>query len=370
MTGAVTGRRKDEHLDVCVTEQVEPAGRTTLLECVDLVHCAMPELHVADIDLGANLFGRPLRAPLVITGMTGGTPRSAQVNRGLASAAQQAGVAFGVGSQRAMAEDASRARFYRVRDVAPSIPLLGNIGLRQADQLGADGVARLREAIDADGMALHLNAAQELTQPEGDRDFRGGYALLERLVRRLDGAVLVKETGCGIAPAVARRLVDCGVAVIDVSGAGGTSWVRVEQLRTPDAVTPVADDMATWGIPTAAATIACRDVLGDGVTLIASGGIRTGLDAARALALGADLAGTALPLLRAWDVGGTPAAVDATHRLIDNLRHVILLTGSGAASELRHTPKIVHGPLARWRSALVASCGPREPIATEPPREG
>ncbi|WP_344982361.1 type 2 isopentenyl-diphosphate Delta-isomerase, partial [Streptosporangium fragile] len=346
MTG-ITGRRKDQHLDLCLSEQVEPAAHGTLLECVDLIHCAMPERGVDDVDLSAQLFGRPINAPLLITGMTGGTPRSAQVNRDLARVAQDVGVAFGVGSQRAMAEDPRLSASYQVREVAPSIPILGNIGLRQAVQLGVDGVATLKDAIDADGMAVHLNVAQELTQPEGDRDFRGGYALIERLVHRLDGAVLVKETGCGISPAVARRLADCGVTIIDVSGTGGTSWVRVEQLRAP--APPAADGMARWGIPTAAATVACRDVLGEDIVIISSGGIRTGLDAARALALGADLVGTALPLLRAWDAGGVPGATEALRQLIDGIRHVTLLTGSAAATDLRHAPRLIRPPLNDWR---------------------
>ncbi|WP_214107131.1 type 2 isopentenyl-diphosphate Delta-isomerase [Acrocarpospora catenulata] len=352
MTGA-TGRRKDQHLDLCVSERVEPTANGTLLDCVDLVHSAMPELSVDDINLESLLFGRRIKAPLVITGMTGGTPRGAQVNRDLASVAQHAGVAFGVGSQRAMAEDPSLTASYRIRDVAPSIPIIGNIGLRQADQLGADGVARLKDAIDADGMALHLNVAQELTQPEGDRDFRGGYALVERLVQRLEGAVLVKETGCGISPAVARRLIDCGVTVIDVSGAGGTSWVRVEQLRTPG--NHEDEDMARWGIPTAAATLACRNILGEAPVIIASGGIRTGLDAARALALGADLVGMALPLLRAWDAGGAPAATEALDRFIDGIRHVTLLTGCAGANEIRHAPKLIRPPLTDWQRTLVVN---------------
>jgi isopentenyl-diphosphate delta-isomerase len=353
-----TARRKDQHLDLCAEEQVEPAETSTLLDCVGLVHCAMPERALVDIRLDTRLFGRPMRAPVVISGMSGGTARGARLNRELAAVAEAAGVAFGVGSQRAMVEDVARSASYQVRDVAPSIPLIGNIGLRQADALTPDGVARLRDAIKVDAMALHLNVAQELTQPEGDRDFRGGYALVERLVAVLDGAVLVKETGCGIGPDVARRLAGCGVEVVDVSGAGGTSWVRVEQLRsspagrTGPAGRATTADLAGWGIPTAAATLCCRDALGPDAVLIASGGIRTGLDAARAFALGADLVGVALPVLRAWHDGGPDAAAAALQQLIDDIRRVVLLVGVEQPAELRAAAKVLAPPLLRWRDAL------------------
>ena len=198
-------------------------------------------------------------------------------------------------------------------------------------------------------MALHLNVAQELTQPEGDRDFRGGYALIEQLVRTLDGALLVKETGCGIAPGVARRLVACGVEVIDVSGAGGTSWVRVEQLRAGQAA---ADPLSGWGIPTAASTLSCREAVGPDVVLIASGGIRTGMDAARALAIGADLVGVALPVLRAWHLGGSPAAAATLHGLTDEIRAITLLVGAESAANLRRAPTVIEPPLVQWCDAL------------------
>src|SRR5262249_12443677 len=161
-------------------------------------------------DLSTPFFGKRLRAPLLITGMTGGTERAQQVNRDLASLAEELGLAFGVGSQRAMSEDSSRAATFQVRQVAPTVVLLGNMGLVQAAKLGVDGVVRLVDEIGADGLAVHLNPAQELAQPEGDRDFRGGYAVLRQLARRFGERLVVKETGCGLSPAVARRLVECG----------------------------------------------------------------------------------------------------------------------------------------------------------------
>lgn len=347
-----TARRKDAHLDLCATGDVEPVETSTLLECVHLVHDAMPELALEELDLSATLFGKQLRAPFVITGMTGGTERAGQVNRDLASLAEEYGVVFGVGSQRAMSEDAGRAGSFRVRDVAPTTVVLGNIGLREGVRIGVDGVRRLIDAIGADGIALHLNVGQELTQPEGDRDFRGGYALVEQLARALDGKLLVKETGCGISPWVAKRLASAGAGAIDVSGAGGTSWVRVEQLRAKGRAAAVGQTFSGWGIPTAAAVASVRKAVGPGVSVIASGGIRDGLDVAKALALGADLAGAALPLFRAQQAGGREGAKDALETVLQGLKHALVLTGSKSARALRERPKVVTGDLKDWLQAL------------------
>ena len=181
MPEAHTARRKDAHLDLCAQGDVEPDGNSTLLDCVHLVHNALPELALDEVELTLSLWGKVLRAPLLVTGMTGGTDRAREVNRDLAQVAERHGLAFGVGSQRAMAENPELARTFQVRDVAPHVLLIGNIGLKQAIAMGVDGVRRLVDGIDADGLALHLNAAQELSQPEGDRDFRGGYSLVQAL---------------------------------------------------------------------------------------------------------------------------------------------------------------------------------------------
>ncbi len=347
-----TARRKDAHLDLCATGDVEPAENRTLFEDVRLVHCAMPELAVSDVTLATPFFGKVLKAPLLVTGMTGGTDRARQVNRDLALVAERAGVAFGVGSQRAMAENADRASSYQVRDVAPTTVVLGNVGLYQALGLGVDGVRRLMDAIGADAMALHLNAGQELTQPEGDRDFRGGYALVEKLAKSLGERLLVKETGCGISPEVAARLVSLGVNAVDVSGLGGTSWVRVEQLRSTGEAAEVGAVLSGWGIPTAAAIATVSRAVGGKARLVASGGLRTGLEVAKALALGADVAGMALPLFRAQQVGGVAGAERALAVVTTALRQVLALTGSRDVAELRRRPRVITGELKDWLSAL------------------
>lgn len=352
MPDRLTAQRKDQHLDLCATEQVEPATNSTLFECVRLLHCAMPELAVDEVRLATPFMGKTLKAPVLLTGMTGGTERAGEVNRDLARAAERHGVAFGVGSQRAMAEDASRAKSFQVREVAPTAVLLGNIGMMQAVTMGVPAVQRLAEQIDADGMALHLNAGQELTQPEGDRDFRGGYRIVEALVKAFGDRLIVKETGCGISFDVARRLSELGVKNLDVSGLGGTSWVRVEQLRASGVEAEVGAAFSSWGIPTAAAVAMARKAVGPEVKVVASGGVRDGHEGARALALGADLVGAALPIFRAQQQGGAEGAAKAVEALILGLRNALVLTGSREVAELRRRPRVITGDLKDWLAAV------------------
>ena len=352
MAEDTTARRKDAHLDLCATGEVEPVENRTLLECVQLVHCAMPELAVHDIDASTPFMGKTLRHPLLITGMTGGTDRAAAVNTQLARLAEEHGIAFGVGSQRAMSEDPARATSFDVRKVAPTTVVLGNIGLIQAIGLGVDGVRRLADQIGADGMALHLNVGQELTQPEGDRDFRGGYAMVGALVEVFGDRLLVKETGCGVSPEVALRLSELGVRNLDVSGLGGTSWVRVEQLRASGVAADVGAAFSSWGIPTAASIATVRRAVGPELCLVASGGIRNGLDVARSLALGADLAGMALPVFRALQSGGPEAAHRVIEAAVTGLRQALVLTGSRTPARLREKRKVITGDLKDWMAAL------------------
>jgi isopentenyl-diphosphate delta-isomerase len=353
MADETTARRKDAHLDLCATEEVAPRENSALFEGVRLVHCAMPELSEADVRLETSLFGKTLKAPILITGMTGGTERAGRVNEDLARVAEEFGVAFGVGSQRAMAERHELTSTFAVRHVAPTAVLIGNIGLVQAAQMGLDAVRRLTDAIGADALAVHLNPGQELAQPEGDRDFRRGYETVRRLVEAYGERLLVKETGCGLSADVARRLVDCGVKHLDVSGLGGTSWVRVEQLRSDGVAREVGAQLSSWGIPTAAAIASVRRAVGPGVKLIAAGGVRTGLDVAKALALGADLGGMALPLFRAQQEGGVEGARRALEIIVTSLRSALLLTGSRTPADLRARPFVITGELKDWLGSLT-----------------
>lgn len=349
-----TAKRKDSHLDLCASDEVAPPQNSTLFEHVQLVHCAMPELSVASINLELEWLGKRLKAPVLMTGMTGGTPRAAEVNRQLATVAEELGIAFGVGSQRAMAEQPELARTYAVRDVAPTVALIGNLGVVQAAKMGASGVRRLMDAIEADAIAVHLNPGQELIQPEGDRDFRGGYTVVAELAKALGPRLVVKETGCGLSPEVVRRLVECGVQSLDVSGLGGTSWVRVEQLRAAGEAATLGAQLSGWGIPTAAALMAARAVAPSSVRLVASGGMRTGLEAAKALTLGADVVGMALPFFKAQQAGGVAAVRTAVGLVLAGLTKVMALTGSGSLQALRKKPRVIGAPLREWVSGLTA----------------
>jgi isopentenyl-diphosphate delta-isomerase len=337
--------RKRSHLELCEGAPVEYAGKTTLLEEVDLVHDALPELAVDEVDVAIELLGKRLRAPLLITGMTGGTDEAAAVNQALARVAEAKGIAFGLGSQRAMHRTPALAHTFAVRAHAPTTLVLANIGIVQAAALATAEVEALARTIGADALCVHLNPAQELIQAGGDRDFRGGVRTLARLARELPFPVVVKETGCGLSRRVAERLVAAGIRTADVSGAGGTSWVKVETLRAENGARELGTVFADWGIPTAAALLACR---GTGLDLVASGGIRTGLDVAKAIALGARAAGVALPVYRAYRDGGEAAAEAFIDRLIAGLRTAMVLTGSRDLDALGHVPLVLGARLREW----------------------
>jgi isopentenyl-diphosphate delta-isomerase len=346
------GQRKADHLEVAASGRAEFRA-TTLLEHVHLVHQALPELSLAEIDLATELVGKQLRAPLLITGMTGGTPEAAAINRQLAKAAERAGIAFGVGSQRAMDEHPERAETYQVRDVAPNVVLLGNIGGVQALALGPARVGELAKRIGADALAIHLNPGQELIQPHGDRDFRGVRDGIARIVEASPVPVIVKETGCGLSPQTAQMLLAAGVTTVDVAGGGGTSWVAVEAVRAQGANADAAalgNELWDWGIPTAVSVVACAKA---GLVTVASGGMRTGSDVARAIALGARLGGMAAPMLRAQRDSGEAGVGAAIARILDSLRAICLLSGCRRASDLSRAPRHLGAPLRDYLNDLA-----------------
>lgn len=332
-------QRKLDHLHICLQQSVEFASPTTGFECYRLVHQALPDLAPSDIDLGVTFLGRRLAAPILISPMTGGTPRAREINRNLATAAEALGLAMGVGSQRAAIENPELAETYRVRDVAPHIVLLANLGAVQLNYgYGIDECRRAVEMIEADGLVLHLNPLQEYLQGEGDHNFRSLLPKIEAVCRQLGAPVIVKEVGWGLSAPVVRALFDAGVSAVDVAGSGGTSWSRVEQCRSPRAaVRRLAAVFDTWGIPTAQAIIGARQVAGEEATIIGSGGIRDGLQAAKALALGADLVGLALPLLKPATVSAQ-AVAQYLEQLISELQLAAFATGARTAGALRHVP--------------------------------
>ncbi|MDY0060288.1 MAG: type 2 isopentenyl-diphosphate Delta-isomerase [Myxococcota bacterium] len=339
-------RRKAEHLRLFV-EGDGPRARqaTSLLECVRLVHQALPELEEAEIDLATTFAGHPLAAPFFVTGMTGGTALAGEVNRGLARVAERLGIGFGLGSQRALLEDPALLPTYQVRDVAPRVFLTGNLGAAQVARLTPAEVRALCDQVGANAFCVHLNPAQELLQPEGDRDFRGARQAIGTLARELDRPLIVKEVGCGLSREVAMILLRLGIRHLDVAGVGGTSWVGAEVRRRGGEEDPELLAFWDWGLPTAAALVELSDLP---CQLIASGGIRTGLDAARALSLGAVAVGVAAPALEAFLAGGEAAAERRLQGMIDGLRRAMLLLGCRTPAELRRAPRVIVDPLADW----------------------
>ena len=328
---SVISNRKADHIELCARGDVGFKSKTTLLECVELLHDSLPEFSLDEIDTQVTLFGKKLRAPIIIASMTGGVPRGREINRELAAIAEERGYGFGLGSQRAMVLDEKDDSF-AVRDVAPTA-LLGNIGAVQARELSTDAVTDLIGRVGADALCIHMNPAMEIVQPEGDRYFAGALGAIERLAEELAVPVVAKETGCGISPRTARRIARANIKHIDVSGSGGTSWVAVETERTGLDQRALGEALRDWGIPTAASVMIARRAKPRFDTLIATGGVATGLDAAKAFALGASAVGIARPVLQALVSGGRDLARAVLDGIEAELRAVMLLVGARAESE-------------------------------------
>ncbi|MFT7518317.1 MAG: isopentenyl-diphosphate delta-isomerase [Kiritimatiellia bacterium] len=335
--------RKGDHLDLCATDKVAFKRKTTLLDEVELIHDALPETRVDAIDLTTDLCGLSLSAPVVIAAMTGGIDRAETINKDLARVAEAHGLAFGFGSMRPLLEH-GQTKGYLVRDVAPNAVLFGNIGIVQAVKSSSQQLIDMVGVADCDALCVHLNPAQEIVQPEGDDDFSGGLDAIARLVEDLNVPIIVKETGCGLSRSVGQRLIARGVRVVDTGGAGGTSWVGVETLRAR-ARQGLGERFWDWGIPTGASVAQLSDL---SLHIIATGGIRHGLDIARAIALGAKAGGMARPFLTAWNEGGLLAADQVAREVIDDIRVACLLTGCRTPGELSSKPIVVGRALQRW----------------------
>ena len=353
-TDAISSR-KLEHLELALAGNVE-AGMGLTWSDVRLVHNSLPEMDLDDVDLSTDFLGHALAAPLWITGMTGGHERAARINGRLAAAAERHGIAMGLGSQRAGLADAGlMATYQAARRAAPHAVLVANIGAPQlvgqggTPALDREHIQRIVDSVGAQILAIHLNFLQEMVQPEGDRNATGVLSAIEHVVRSVSVPVLAKETGAGIAREQVRRLRHAGVAAVDVGGAGGTSMVKIEGARNGQHVNghvSVAAAFGEWGIPTTAAILEAR---GCGLPVIATGGVRTGVDAARAIALGASAVGVGLPFLRAADESDH-ALETALQRFTAELRGALFLTGSRTPAELRHQGAVVLGDLAAWKA--------------------
>jgi isopentenyl-diphosphate delta-isomerase len=340
-------QRKSEHLRINLEKDVSFPRLTTGLEHYHFVHNALPDLSLDSVDLSHTFLGKKLTLPLLISSMTGGTAEAQRINYHLAEGAQEAGIAMGLGSLRAALEAPHLADTFRVRHLAPDILLFANLGAAQLNT--GFTVAQCQMAVEvteADALILHLNPLQEALQADGDTDWRGLLGKIEAVCRQVEVPVVAKEVGWGISAPVAEQLVEAGVAAVDVAGAGGTSWSQVEMYRAPtERLRRLCSQFEDWGIPTATALVEVRAALSD-VPVIASGGLRTGMDLAKVLALGADLGGLAGPFLKAASKSAE-AVNELAAEMADVLRTVMFTLGIGEVRSLQGT------------AALRSSSGPK-----------
>jgi isopentenyl-diphosphate delta-isomerase len=330
-------QRKSEHLRINLEKDVSFPRLTTGLERYRFVHDALPETSLDKIDITTNFLGKQLRLPLLISSMTGGTAEAQRINFHLAEGAQTAGIAMGLGSLRAALKTPHLADTFRIRHLAPDILLLANLGAAQLNTgFSPDDCQRAVDLAEADALILHLNPLQEALQADGDTDWRGVLGKIEAVCQRLDVPVVAKEVGWGISAEVARQLVNIGVAAIDVAGAGGTSWSQVEMHRAPtERLRRICAEFADWGIPTAEALVEIRAALPD-TALIASGGLRSTMDLAKSLALGADLGGLAGPFLKAANASAQ-AVIDLAGEMADVLCTIMFSLGIPDVRSLKGT---------------------------------
>jgi len=348
----LTVERKLSHVEVCLKRDVQFSAKSTGFNDVELIHSALPELDLDEISTEVEFLGFKLNAPIIISGMTGGSEVSARINEALAVAARELGVGMGVGSQRVALENSNLAYTFSIaREVAPDILLIANLGGAQFSMgFGVSEARRAVEMIDADALAVHLNPLQEAVQPEGEPKFKGLMAKLKELSSSLNVPIIAKETGAGISMEVAALLEGAGVKCVDVGGAGGTSWAAVEYYRAIAAGDELHASLAklywNWGIPTAISICEVRE--SSSLEIIATGGIRSGLDAAKALALGASVVGIALPLLKPAFKEGASGVVRFLKRFIEELKVAMFLVGARTISDLRRVPVVITGLTAEW----------------------
>lgn len=334
---AATQSRKADHLRICIEEDVQCQSITNGLERYRFTHSCLPELNRNDIDLTTTFLGKQLGAPLLISSMTGGTEQAGIINRRLAEVAQHYKIAMGVGSQRVAVEKPQVADTFAVRSLAPDIPLFANLGAVQLNyNYGLDQCLRVVDLLEADALILHLNPLQECIQPRGDINFRGILDKIEKLCSKLPVPAIAKEVGNGISGEMAQKLINAGIAAIDVAGAGGTSWAKVESERAETVMQRrLGLTFADWGMPTAECITSVRAVAPN-IPLIASGGLRHGLEAAKAIALGADIAGLAMPFLQAAAESETTLHALA-EVLIAEITTVLFCTGNADLQQLKQS---------------------------------
>ncbi len=323
--------RKAEHIRLALDHRMQvPAS---FFDRYRFAHEALPEVEMSTVDLGTTFLGKSLSAPLLISCMTGGTDEAAEINRNLAQAAEKTQVALGVGSQRKAIEDPALVETFQVRRYAPSVPILANLGAVQLNYgFSVDQCRAAVEMIDADALVLHLNPLQEAIQPEGQCDFSGLLDKIARVVENLSVPVIAKEVGSGISVSTARALQGVGVNIVDCAGVGGTSWARIEAARADDI--DIGEVFADWGLPTPRNIRELREVTG--LQIIGSGGVRNGLDVAKAIALGANLVGMAQPFLKVA-VKSAEAVAERVETTSRELRIAMFCVGAVTLEELSKT---------------------------------
>lgn len=342
--------RKLEGLTIPLRENVQARDTSTFLEYVMLIHNALPELDIDDIDTSTTFLNHRFSAPIIIDSMTGGTPEASIINARLAEVAEELNLGMGLGSQRAgLISDALVESYAIARDRAPNAFLIANIGGVQLKQLTLDDIKKIIDMIRADALAIHLNPLQELIQPEGEPRFKGVYGKILELVKSISIPIIVKEVGAGISREVAVKLELAGVKAINIAGSGGTSWAGVEKLRADnvsnDLKSHLGELLWDWGIPTAVALLEARRSVKS--SIIASGGLRNGLDIAKCIALGADMCALAYPFLKHANES-KESALKYAKMLIEELRAVMFLTGSRSIKDLKTARYLLLSPLLDW----------------------
>ncbi len=332
-----TQTRKADHLRICLEEDVQFRQLTNGLERYRFTHCCLPELDFSDIDLNVTFLGKKLGVPLLISSMTGGTEQAKLINYRLAEVAQSYRLAMGVGSQRVAVENPQVAHTFAIRSLAPDALLFANLGAVQLNYTyGLEQCLRVVEILEADALILHFNPLQECIQPHGDTNFKGLLDKIHNLCNKISVPVIAKEVGNGISASMAKKLIEAGVSAIDVAGAGGTSWAKVESERAENSLQrKLGKTFADWGLPTAECIVQIRNQYPT-IPLIASGGLRDGMEVAKAIALGADLAGLAFPFLQA--AAQSPQAVEElVELLIAEIKTVLFCTGNANLVQLQQS---------------------------------
>ncbi len=346
-----TENRKLEHIRIALKENVQFREKSTGFEDIafkdiELDYQTMPEIDQKEINASTEFFGKKFNAPIMVAAITGGVPEAEKINRDIAKACEELGIGMGLGSQRAMMENPNMAKTYFVRNIAPHIFLAGNLGITQAKKYSSVEIDEALDDVEADALALHTNAAQEALQAEGTTDFSLGFETIKRLQKELKHPFFVKEVGHGVSANIAKQLEKLKVKAIDVGGAGGTSWTGIDSLRGGAEMKEIGKAFWDFGIPTAVSVIETRRVFSG--KIIATGGIRSGADIAKALVLGADLAGIALPVLQAQDFGGAEAVKKYLERIIHETKIAMFLAGAKNIRELKKKKFITLGKVKQW----------------------